>query len=320
MRETVSKMVVPMVAGYEVVRIGLGVLLLTAAALKGHQLATEPVAETGLLTSRWFLIAVVEFELFFGLWLLAGLLPKWTWRATLLCFGGFACMALYKALSGEASCGCFGQVTVDPWHVLGLDVAAVTALLCFRPDPIPPVLTFRNGRLRLLGAGLISLGVVSGGVIAWGAITFDNALANAGGVMIRDEVVILEPGRWVGQEFPLLNYIDLGGRLGEGDWTVMLYHRDCSACREVILQSEDGPLGDKNGRLALVEVPSRASAGGELESLVADRECLSGRLDESIEWFVETPVLVALQKRVVVDVIGPQDLQRNQERGPDAQE
>ncbi len=93
MREAVCKMSVPTVAGYDVVRIGLGVLLLTAAALKGHQLATEPVAETGLLTSRWFLIGVVEFELFFGLWLLAGLYPKWTWRATLLCFGGFACVA-----------------------------------------------------------------------------------------------------------------------------------------------------------------------------------------------------------------------------------
>ncbi len=39
---------------YEIVRVALALILLTAAALKGHQLATEPVAETGLLTSRWF--------------------------------------------------------------------------------------------------------------------------------------------------------------------------------------------------------------------------------------------------------------------------
>ena len=79
-------------AGYDVVRIVLGLVLLVAVALKGHQLATEPVAETGLLTSRWFLIAVVEFELFFGLWLLGGLLPKWTSRVALLCFGLFAAL------------------------------------------------------------------------------------------------------------------------------------------------------------------------------------------------------------------------------------
>jgi hypothetical protein len=48
---------------------------------------------------------VVEFELFFGLWLLAGLYPKATSAVTLLCFGGFACVSLYKAISGEATCG-----------------------------------------------------------------------------------------------------------------------------------------------------------------------------------------------------------------------
>jgi hypothetical protein len=56
------------IAGYDVVRSVLGLILLSAAALKGQQLATEPVAETSLFTSRWFLICVVEVELFFGLW------------------------------------------------------------------------------------------------------------------------------------------------------------------------------------------------------------------------------------------------------------
>jgi hypothetical protein len=102
------------ISGYDVVRIALGILLLTAAALKGHQLATEPVAETSLLTSRWFLITVVEFELFFGLWLLANLASRWTHRGALACFAVFTAVSLYKALSGDASCGCFGRVEVNP--------------------------------------------------------------------------------------------------------------------------------------------------------------------------------------------------------------
>lgn len=120
-------------AAYDAVRIVLGLVLLTAAALKGHQLATDPVAETSLFSSRWFLIGVVEFELFFGLCLLAGLCPRWTWRAALVCFTGFACISLYKAVSGEASCGCFGKVPVDPWHTFLLDLAAVIALSRWRP-------------------------------------------------------------------------------------------------------------------------------------------------------------------------------------------
>jgi len=62
------------ITAYGAVRMILGLILLSAAALKRHQLATEPVAETSLFTFRWFMIGVVEFEIFFGLWLLTGLL------------------------------------------------------------------------------------------------------------------------------------------------------------------------------------------------------------------------------------------------------
>jgi hypothetical protein len=50
------------------------------------------------------LMATVEFELFFCIWLLAGTLPKPTWAATLCLFGLFTCTSLYKALSGHATC------------------------------------------------------------------------------------------------------------------------------------------------------------------------------------------------------------------------
>jgi len=115
-------------AGYDVVRVLLGLLLLTAAGLKGYQLATEPVAGTGLLDSRWFLIGVVEFELLFGLSLLAGVFPKQGWCVALACFACFASVSLAKALSGESSCGGFGQVTVNPWYTFGLDALLVCTL------------------------------------------------------------------------------------------------------------------------------------------------------------------------------------------------
>ena len=65
---------------YDVVRVAAAVVLLTAAGLKAHQAATSPVLGDGFLNSRWVLIATVEFEIFFGLWLLANILPVWTRR------------------------------------------------------------------------------------------------------------------------------------------------------------------------------------------------------------------------------------------------
>ncbi len=62
--------------GYDVVRIAAALLLLVAATSKAYQLVTEPVLGSGVLESRPFLMFVVEFELFFGLRLLSGLLPS----------------------------------------------------------------------------------------------------------------------------------------------------------------------------------------------------------------------------------------------------
>jgi hypothetical protein len=39
--------------GYDVVRIALGILLLSAAGLKAHQLATEPAAANAFFGCRW---------------------------------------------------------------------------------------------------------------------------------------------------------------------------------------------------------------------------------------------------------------------------
>jgi len=122
----------------------LGLLLLTAAVLKGHELLTVPVANGGLWMWRPFLIFQVEFELALGFWLLSGVFKRLAWLATLLCFGLFCCVTLYKALTGAASCGCFGTVHVNPWlTLLAIDLPAVVALTLFRPYlVIAPILSF----------------------------------------------------------------------------------------------------------------------------------------------------------------------------------
>ncbi|GHT23043.1 hypothetical protein FACS189419_06450 [Planctomycetales bacterium] len=63
--------------------------------------------------------------MFFGIWLLFGLLPKLTWLATTALFLLFALVSFYKAISGETSCGCFGNVTVNSWFTMTFDIFIV---------------------------------------------------------------------------------------------------------------------------------------------------------------------------------------------------
>jgi len=120
----------------------LGGLLVTAALLKGHELFTLPVANKDLWSYRPFLIFQAECELALGLWLLSGLWKRWAWRISLLCFGLFCGVTLYKALTGAASCGCFGQIQLNPWiTLLAIDVPAVLMLLLFRAEKSPSLTT-----------------------------------------------------------------------------------------------------------------------------------------------------------------------------------
>ena len=290
-------------AAYDVVRIVLGLVLLTAAALKGHQLATEPVAETSLFTSRWFLIGVVEFELFFGLWLLAGLYPRSTWTTALLCFGGFACVSLYKALSGEATCGCFGKVPVNPWYTFTLDALAVAALLRWQPAHgrwrVAP--DSRSLCLQVVRVGTVWLLVSIPAAVAMGSYQAAT-LGETGDIFGDSGFVVLEPETWSGKRFPLRDHIDIGGQLTEGKWIVLLYHHDCPHCKDAVPEyvrlAQDIAVRPNSPRVALIEMPPYASPDDDLVS--RDSPCVFGRLSDAKEWFVATPVCVAIEKGRVV--------------------
>ncbi len=93
----------------------LGLLLLTAAVLKGHELLTVPMANEDLGSWWPFVIFQVEFKLALGIWLLSGLFNALAWLVSLLCLGLFCSITLYKGLTSAASCGCFGSIHGDPW-------------------------------------------------------------------------------------------------------------------------------------------------------------------------------------------------------------
>lgn len=143
---------------YTVVRVVLGLLLLLAALLKGHQLATEPFARTGLPGPRWLGVALVEFEFLLGVWLLSGFAAKAASALATLGFCAFVCVSLFKAIAGEESCGCFGKVAMSPWVSVAISVSAVVSLLLV---PGPTRSRAFNGRSMGLMAAPIALA-------AWG--------------------------------------------------------------------------------------------------------------------------------------------------------
>ena len=293
-------------SSYAVLRILLALLILTAAGLKAHQLATEPVVGTFFADSRLFLICLVELELLLGLWLLVGGYPKASWTVALLSFGLFAVVSLYKALSGAASCDCFGKIEVNPWYTLTLDVAVIAALLGCRPTSTTPLdderRTFNRIRAAFVACLWLSVALPTGLAMA----SFTPATVNAAGDFVGESrIVVVEPATWVGNQFPLLEHIDVGEKISEGKWTLLLYHDDCPSCEEAIARLDALTQATSEGahslQVALIEVPPY---GGSVRRLLSpDSTMVLGRLNNAREWFIETPVEISLDLGEVLAVV-----------------
>lgn len=123
-------------------------------------------------------------------------------------------------------------------------------------------------------------------------------LSEFGEIIGDGKIVVLEPEKWIGKRFPLLDYIDIGDKLKEGRWLVLLYHHDCPDCRQAIenLSHEKSFKGEET-RVALIEVPPY----GDTKTRVALSEIrvTLGRLDETRDWFVSTPTKAWLDSNEV---------------------
>jgi hypothetical protein len=289
--------------GYDAVRLTLGFLLLVAAGLKGYQLATEPVLCNGLFDSRWFLIGVVQFELFFGLWPVAGLYPKFTWTAAVVCFGLFAGVSLWKGISGQTSCGCFGRVEVDPWWTCAFDCAVVLALWWLRPNYDRKLVSERHTIVSALNVGALWVALAAPAGVAMAGYA-PSTITDGGAIVGEERVVVLVPEAWIGRPLPLLKFIDIADQLASGDWLVLLYHHGCPECQRAMLQydrlADDLARDGKLSRVALIEVPPYDPFSDR--SIRRNSACCRGRLGAARTWFVETPVVLSLNEGRVTSV------------------
>ncbi len=309
----------------EIILKALGVLLIVAALLKGHQLMTEPVVDRNIWSYRPFLIFQVESELALGIWLSSKLFGRIAWFVAVLCFGLFCCVTFYKALTGTASCGCFGKVHVNPWITLAvIDLPAVVALLTFRPRSTIAYLRSSAATvlrtLRLLWRALHRVGGMTGArhshftfvlrrlvsptphrrlqitvsVIVAAMTVSTPILAVVKPTKVTSTYEVLEPNTWIGKELLILDHIDIANQLELGNWLVVLYHHGCPDCRTVIPEYKrmaEDLQGSDFLRIALVEVPPYRTVITQ-----HDVAWIWGQLDKSKQWFVVTPAAM-----IVVD-------------------
>jgi hypothetical protein len=311
---------------HDAVRFPLAVLLLAGAALKAQQLRAGLVVETGMFASRWFLIAVIEFEVLLGLSLLLRLWPRSIWRVSLTCFAMFALASLYEAASGSTSCGCFGMVQVNPWITFAVDLAAMVALTwsspvkaCCNPaassDAISPATGQTapancgfgsrpqlNWKLTVLAALFFAINIPA--AIAMKSVQRVAMLDDSGEIVGGGGTVLLDPTGWVGKPFPLLRHIDIGDRLLAGNWVVVLFRPDCSKCADFASNLRENGVDseiDENGvRRAFIEVPSSRTNGPPTKlSFGAD---LVGKLSDNRAWITTTPQVFRIRDGTVRSV------------------
>jgi len=111
-----------------------GLVLITAGILKSHQLLTEPILSQGFWESWEFFLIQIPLEIGLGIWLLSGLFRKAVWLVAIFSFGLFISITLQKGITGAESCGCFGQIHINPWiTLLAIDIPLFFGLLIFRP-------------------------------------------------------------------------------------------------------------------------------------------------------------------------------------------
>ena len=135
------------------------------------------------------------------------------------------------------------------------------------------------------------------------------ALSDTGSIVGDGKVVVLEPQKWIGKQFPLIGYIDIGHQLEEGSWTVLLFHHDCPKCQEALSYlrqlARESVLREPL-RLALAELPPYDPAVRDASS--DDVPYVGGKLNDSKNWFVEAPLILSLRNGKVVGVMRYEDV------------
>lgn len=217
----------------------------------------------------------------------------------MVAFLAFFAVSLTKALMGEETCGCFSsRVPIDPRWAAAIDLAAILALWRWHPSERPGLPAGAREQCAVAALVLLLFVGVPGGIVL--AVSGPAVLGDDDEIDPNQQAIVLEPEKWVGRRCPLLPYIDIGDELSVGQWLVVLYHHDCTRCRDMVPAYEERALATASDpaepRVAFLAVPPH---GTPLWRFAPHSSSRQGRLTASKEWFVRTPAVLRLQDGVV---------------------
>ena len=124
----------------------------------------------------------------------------------------------------------------------------------------------------------------------------ENAEATDDNEIIEDSAV---------EEWPLMEHIDIAdtNSLRAGITIILLYHYDCPDC-EILIPLYDEMSREFAGsedaiRFAFIEIPPYGPA--QESPVPQDTHCLTGKLDTSQEWLIESPLVVVTWDGLLVE-------------------
>ena len=218
-------------------------VLLLAASLTAHQLSTSPYTANLVLESRLLTSVLIAAEIVLAFWLISRFQPKAARWAAITTFGIFCVAALYKIVSGDKSCGCFGVLEVPPMVTLGVDIVMTIVLVAWPARHV----------VSRLPAAWFATGLLALGASLFPVLTFTtSSLSDVGQVVGDGDLVVIDTSAWEKKRLPITSFIEGAPAYMNGDWKIILYHEDCPTCQRLIQESIAGRI---EAATVFVEVP-----------------------------------------------------------------
>lgn len=269
----------------------IGLLLLTAALLKWHQAMFFPLATNLVFESRIATVALIEIEIILGVALVIGNWVKPVWYVGLALVSAFTVVTIRKAIAGDASCSCFGVLSVSPYITLIIDLFSIVVLCLSRNLFVGG----NNSLPRIAFPVVVVLCVIILGAVP--VTVYSQRIETVDGenaVTVSDGLVTVAFDQLLGKAFPFENFLS-----GPTDWkngnTVLLFFRNnCPKCdRELERLLSNGSHRPKY----LVEIPP---------ALAVERKSNERfkwlKLSSDFTWLIDAPVSVHLRNGQVVEV------------------